>query len=69
MKALEDCFNPKTVWSKAINESVLFVCRDHVKYFGQMLDKLEKAYTILSVNREPFKDFTYKAAIVRGEVL
>ena len=64
MKALEDCFNPKTVQSKAIDKSALFVCRDHVKHFGQMLDKLEEAYAILSANGEPPRDSTYKAAIL-----
>ena len=64
MKALEDCFNPKTAQSKVIDESALFVYRDHVKHFRQTLDKLKEVYTILSANGEPLRDSTYKAAIL-----
>ena len=44
MSGLEECFNPHTVMYKAYNESLLFKCNNHVKNFGQTLDKLEQIY-------------------------
>ena len=41
MSGLEECFNPYTVTHKAYNESLLFKCNNHVKNFGQTLNKLE----------------------------
>ena len=39
--SLEECFNSYTVMCKAYNESLLFKCNNHVKNFGQTLNKLE----------------------------
>ena len=54
MSGLEECFNPYTVMYKVYNESLLFKYNDHVKNFGQMLDKLEQIYAqLITDNLKP----------------
>ena len=59
MRELEECFNSYTVTHKAYNESSLFKCNDHVKNFGQTLDKLEQIYVQLITDNLKPTDVTY----------
>ena len=63
MSGLEEHFNPHTVTHKAYNESSLFKCNDHVKNFGQTLDKLEQIYAQLITDNLKLTDTMYWAAI------
>ena len=63
MSGLEEHFNPHTVTCKAYDESLLFKCNDHVKNFGQTLDKLEQIYAQLIADNLKPTDATYQAAI------
>ena len=63
MSGLEECFNPHTVTCKAYNESSLFKCNDHVKNFGQTLDKLEQIYVQLIADNLKPTDTMYWVAI------
>ena len=63
MSSLEEHFNPHTVMCKAYNESSLFKCNDHVKNFGQTLNKLEQIYVQFIANNLKLTDTMYWAAI------
>ena len=63
MSGLEECFNSHTVMCKAYNESSLFKYNDHVKNFGQTLDKLEQIYVQLITNNLKPTDAMYWVAI------
>ena len=54
MSGLEECFNPHTVMHKVYNEFSLFKYNDHVKNFGQTLNKLEQIYAqLIADNLKP----------------
>ena len=63
MSSLEEHFNSYIVMCKVYNESLLFKCNNHIKNFGQTLDKLEQIYVQLIANNLKPTNTMYWVAI------